>query len=96
MHQINVMKCTTALVKCKAVQIYAMKPYRGVDVWLNSFLTLALDGGVVNFVPWLLRPQGKRPQSTLNRRLGGLQSWSGHFGEEKNILSLPGIEPWTI
>jgi len=28
----------------------------------------------------------------LNRRLGGIQSWSGCFGEEKDILFLLGIE----
>jgi hypothetical protein len=26
-------------------------------------------------------------------KLFGLRSWSGHCGEEKNILPLPGIEP---
>jgi hypothetical protein len=30
---------------------------------------------------------------SVNCRLGGYQNWSGHFGEEKNALSLPGIEP---
>jgi len=27
--------------------------------------------------------------------MGGLQSWSGHFGEEDHLLSLPAIELWT-
>jgi hypothetical protein len=34
-----------------------------------------------------------RPLYPLNRRLGALQSYSGRFGEEKNILPLPEIEP---
>jgi hypothetical protein len=32
----------------------------------------------------------------LDRRLGGLQSWSGHGGEEKNFQPLPGLEPPII
>jgi hypothetical protein len=31
-----------------------------------------------------------------NRRTGGLQSWSGYFGEEKNLLPLPGFELRTV
>jgi hypothetical protein len=29
----------------------------------------------------------------LHRRLGELHSQSGHFGEEKNLLNMSGIEP---
>jgi len=32
----------------------------------------------------------KTPQSSLGRRLGGLQNQSGPFGDWKNLLSLPG------
>jgi hypothetical protein len=32
----------------------------------------------------------------LNRRLVGLQSQSGHFGEEKNLLPLLGFETRTM
>jgi hypothetical protein len=39
----------------------------------------------VIFRPWPLYP--------LNRRLVALQSCSGRFGEEKNLLPLPAIEP---
>jgi len=31
-------------------------------------------------------------QHPLNRRLGGPKSWSGHFGEKKNLLSLLGFK----
>jgi len=41
---------------------------------------------VVNFVTGLLYPR-KEPQYKLNRRLGGFQSQSGWFGEEKNLLA---------
>jgi hypothetical protein len=43
-----------------------------------------------------LYPQGKHPSYPLGRRLGGLQSWSGHGGEEKNSQPLPGLEPLII
>jgi hypothetical protein len=28
--------------------------------------------------------------------MGGLQSWSAHFGEEKNLSSLLGFKPQTV
>jgi hypothetical protein len=36
--------------------------------------------------------QANSPRFALNRGMAGLQCWSGGFGEEKNILSLSGIE----
>jgi len=38
----------------------------------------------------------KEPQYPMNRKLSGPQSWSGCFGEEKNLLTLLVFEPWTI
>jgi len=38
-------------------------------------------------------PPGQSPWYTLNRRLGGAQSCSGHSDEEKNSQPLPKIEP---
>jgi hypothetical protein len=38
---------------------------------------------VVNFGPRPLYPRGKSPRYPLDRRLGGPQSRSGRFGEEK-------------
>jgi hypothetical protein len=38
-------------------------------------------------------PPGKEPQYPLDRRLGGLQSRSGHGDEEKNSQIPLGIEP---
>jgi len=46
-------------------------------------------------MPWLPYLQ-KRAQIILNRRLGGIQSWSGCFGEEKDLLILLGIEPSIV
>ena len=50
---------------------------------------------------WLTSQPGrftpeKKPQHTLNGRLGGLHIWSGSFGKEKTLLPLPGIEPRTV
>jgi hypothetical protein len=42
-------------------------------------------------MPWLLYLQ-KRAQVIL----GGIQSWSGCFGEEKDLLILLGIEPSIV
>jgi hypothetical protein len=39
---------------------------------------------------------GKVHPYSSNGRLDGLQSQFGHFGEEKNLLALPGMEPWII
>jgi hypothetical protein len=37
----------------------------------------------------------KEPRYQLDKRLGGLQSRSGHSGEEKNYQPPPGIEPYN-
>jgi hypothetical protein len=42
---------------------------------------------VVNFTPRPLHPRGKSPRYPLNRRLGGPQSRSGRFGEEKILCN---------
>jgi len=44
---------------------------------------------------WLLYPD-KELWHLLNSRLYILQSKLGHCGEEKNLLSPPGFEPWII
>jgi len=38
----------------------------------------------------------KEPQYPYNRRLNGIQSWSAHFGEEKNLLPLAELEPQMV
>jgi hypothetical protein len=48
---------------------------------------------VVSFTLLSLYPRGNSSRYALYRRLGGPQSRSGLCGEEKNVLSLPGIEP---
>jgi len=51
---------------------------------------------VVSFTPRPLHPQGKSPQYTLDRRLGGPQSRSEGGGEGINSQPLPGLEPPII
>jgi hypothetical protein len=50
----------------------------------------------LSFTPRPLYPQGKSTSHSLDRGLYGPQRLSGHFGKEKNLLALQGIEPWTI
>jgi hypothetical protein len=39
------------------------------------------------------KPQPLEPQYTLNKTLGGPQSWFAFCGEKKHLLLLMGIEP---
>jgi hypothetical protein len=50
---------------------------------------------VVNFTPRPHYPRGKSPRYPLDRRLGGPQSRSGRFGEEK-ILDPTGTGQWSL
>ena len=43
--------------------------------------------------PGHYNPQGKNLQYSLAGRLGGTYSWSGLFGEDRNLLHLLGIKP---
>jgi len=47
---------------------------------------------VVSFTPRPLYHQRKNPWHPWDRRLGGLQCWSGRGGEEKNSEPLPELE----
>jgi hypothetical protein len=75
------------------------RPSTGVAFYLEGvgnsgcivlpFLQSALNGGTVSFTPRPLYALGKSPLYPLDRTLDGLQSQSGHCGEEKKLLSLP-------
>jgi hypothetical protein len=56
------------------------------EVWLPSYLISALDGSDRHLHSLLLYSQWMRLQYSLNRRLGGPQTWCVHFGVEKNLL----------
>jgi hypothetical protein len=63
---------------------YTMKVYGGVDVYIHTFLTLALAGGEWSAsCPGRFTPWERAPHYPLDRRLGGPQSRSGGRGEEK-------------
>jgi hypothetical protein len=54
-----------------------MKMYRGVEMQLPVLASVLL---------------GKNTWQTLCRKLDEPQRWSACLGEEKNLVSLPGIE----
>jgi hypothetical protein len=69
-----------------------MKMYKGVEVYIHIFLTLALVGGEWSPSPRLGHlPFGKEPHYTLDKRISGAQNQSGWFGEE-NTLVIAGNE----
>jgi len=65
-----------------------------MKVQLHSFLTMALDEGEQSAsCPAALHPS---PHYTSNRRMGGLQSLSRNFAEDRSLLWLLGFEPHII
>jgi hypothetical protein len=75
----------------KAVLLQSCRRQEGEECSSYSFLSSILDGG-----QWLAScyvralASGKQPWYPMYRRLGGFQSWSGHRGQNKNPLPLPG------
>ena len=81
-----------------AVKFSLPTPLRHIrlsDVQLQLFLTSALDASDLTPQSLYSRKEHRYP---LNRRLGGSQSWSVHFGEKKNLLPVLGsrIASWFI
>jgi hypothetical protein len=72
-----------------------MEAYRGLEVQLHLFSTLALDERESSASG--LRPgrftSGKELLYQLNKRLGGPHSRSGRFEEGYNLLPFTGFEP---
>jgi len=71
----------------------AYREKKGIDPLI---LNAMLDGD-----KWLTSPpghltSGKQPQYPVNGRLGGPQSQSKHFGDDKNLLPLMEFEPRTV
>jgi hypothetical protein len=60
-----------------------MKAYEGAEVYLHSFLTLALDGvgGLLNALAAMLLAKG--PWHSLYGNLGGGQSSLGRYAQRK-------------
>jgi hypothetical protein len=58
----------------------------GSVVITPPFLTSALEGGEWSASrPCRFTPEERAPRYPLDRRLAGLQSRSGRYGEEKNV-----------
>jgi hypothetical protein len=51
---------------------------------------------VVCFTPLPVYQCINSPSHPLYRRLGGSQSQSGHYGGDKNLPAIMGIEPWLL
>jgi hypothetical protein len=65
-----------------------------MDVLLHhSLLQLKREISTQLHDPVSLTLVDKASRNILDRRLGGSQSRSGRYGVEKNLLSLPRIEP---
>jgi hypothetical protein len=63
-----------------------------VEVQLHTFLTLAIDKGVISFMAQQLQSRKRNP--SIHWREGWMDPGQyGHCREDKNILPLPGIKP---
>lgn len=67
-----------------------MKVYGGVEVQLHPFENSAIGIGEWSYPGRLI--QGRGPEYPLNTMQSRNQSQSGCFGEEGNLLLLPGSE----
>jgi hypothetical protein len=76
-------------LKSKVFPVHTIRAYVGS----RSIASLILNVGFR--WRWLnghcLRHREKSPRCTLNRRLGGPQSWSGHFGDKGKSVVYAGI-----
>jgi hypothetical protein len=83
--------------KGKNFPVCAMKAYRENGGTAPLILNLSTRWRwVVSLTPWKIYPQGKSPQYPLNGMLMAPHSLCGSFGDEKNLLSLPGFELWIV
>jgi len=63
------------------------------EVKLRSFEALELEGFEWSALcPNRFTPWGKIPSFPLSKRIGGLQGRYGVFGQNKNLVPLPGCE----
>jgi hypothetical protein len=81
--------------KCKA---FLLPPWRRQGERMlssYSFLTSAIDGGEWSASrPDRALPREKDPRYTLDRRLGGPQSWSGKEARGNILYLRPGSNPY--
>lgn len=78
--------------KIQGFHIHTMKVYGEVEVWLQSLITLPLDGDVRSTSRSGHFKAEKDPLHVLNRGVGWPWRKFGRFGEGIYIMSLPGFE----
>jgi hypothetical protein len=71
---------------------HTKKIYREVEVQLHTFITCLMEVSGQLQAPAAVA-HGINTQYSLNRRLSGPQSWSGHNGEEKNLCPYQELNP---
>jgi hypothetical protein len=74
--------------KGEVVPVHAMTACKG-EAQLHTRLTSVLDAGERSTSRADHLTAGKEPRYPLKRRVGGPQSRSQHFGEDKNLSPLP-------
>ena len=84
----NRLECPFFLIKNHAMTAYVL----GSGGNLHAFLSWKIYGD--GFMPLPLYPRKVSPLYPINRRMCRLRNWSGDFRENKNPLSLLGMEPF--
>jgi hypothetical protein len=75
------------------IKHHDMKTYKRMEVLLHILNVITGWRWVFSFTLWPLYTRGTRPPYKLFRRLGGPRIRCAHYGEKKNRLPLPGIQP---
>jgi len=76
--------------------MYAMKGCRGIEIIAPRVCTLALDGGGWSASCPSSLTSRKQLQVSIEYGLFGSWGQFGHFGEERNVLSLLGFRTWIV
>jgi type 1 glutamine amidotransferase len=77
----------------KVICVYTVKVHGGVEAQCPSFLIIVQDGGRWSASCSSHSTPLAKEHYPFSRRLRGLQSESGYFGVEKNLLPLPRFQP---
>jgi hypothetical protein len=51
---------------------------------------------IVSFKLKPLNPRRNNPRDHMEKRLGGAHSWFGHWGKDRKLFLLLGIQPWFL
>ena len=78
------------------VKVYVCSSWSHAEEWKYRAVHCLWWACVITVLSCLLYSCGKKPLYPMSKGLGKLQSQSGCFGEERNLLSLPGIAAWFL